>query len=134
MISVTRKEQFNAAHRLFNPDLTDEENDALFGKCANASGHGHNYELEVTITGDLDPRTGYVMDLKTLSDIIHKAVLSDLDHRNLNTDVPWLAGKIPTAEVIADAIWERLEPHLGSALSSVVVRETDKNSAHRVRS
>jgi 6-pyruvoyltetrahydropterin/6-carboxytetrahydropterin synthase len=127
-VLVGRRESFNAAHRLWNPDLPDDENQRLFGKCANL--HGHNYVLEVVVAGEVDPDTGYVLDLKVLSEVIARQVIGDVDHRNLNTDVPWLSGRIPTAENLALAFWERLRPELPDGmLRSVRVWETDKNWA-----
>ena len=127
-VRVRRREAFNAAHQLRNPTLSEEENRRLFGKCVNL--HGHNYVLEVTVTGEIDPDTGYVMDLKRLSEMISKCIIQDVDHRNLNTDVPWLEGRIPTAENLASAFWHRLRPELGGdLLYSVRVWETDKNWA-----
>ena len=127
-VSVSRRETFNAAHQLCNPDLSPEENLRLFGKCANL--HGHNYILEVVVAGAVDPRSGYVQDLKTLSDLMRREIIQDVDHRNLNTDVAWLSGQIPTAEVLASAFWERLDRHLpGGALQTVRLWETDKNWA-----
>ena len=127
-VLVGRRESFNAAHQLYDPDLSDEENRRLFGKCANL--HGHNYILEVVVTGQIDQATGYVLDLKTLSDIICTQVIRDVDHRNLNTDVPWLKGRIPTTENLAQAFWERLRPELPDGLlRSVRLWETDKNWA-----
>ena len=125
---VGRRESFNAAHQLRDPGLSDEENRRRFGKCANL--HGHNYVLEVVVAGEIDHASGYVMDLKQLSDVIGRQVIQDVDHRNLNTDVPWLAGYIPTAENLALCIWERLRPALPDGLlRSVRVWETDKNWA-----
>jgi 6-pyruvoyltetrahydropterin/6-carboxytetrahydropterin synthase len=133
-VLVTRREKFNAGHRLFNPTFTDEQNREVFGKCSNPSGHGHNYTLEVTVAGEIDPETGYVMDLKVLSDVIQKRIIEDVDHRNLNVDVEWMQGRIPTAENMADVFWERLEGHLPTgSLYRVVVKETDKNWAERRR-
>lgn len=133
-ILVTRRETFNAGHRLYNPDLSEEENREVFGKCSNPSGHGHNYVLEVTLRGDPDPGTGYLYDLKELSSLISKRILADVDHRNLNVDVPWLDGVIPTAENLAAAFWDRLEPELPDGLLySVRVVETPKNWAERRR-
>ena len=127
-VLIGRRESFNAAHQLCNPDLSDEENRRLFGKCVNL--HGHNYVLEVVVAGEVDPASGYVFDLKSLSDIIGRQVIRDVDHRNLNTDVPWLKGRIPTAENLARACWERLRPELPDGLlRSVRVWETDKNWA-----
>ena len=127
-VLVGRRESFNAAHYLWNPDLPDDENRRLFGKCANL--HGHNYVLEVVVASEIDPDTGYVLDLKVLSEVIDRQVIRDVDHRNLNTDVPWLKGRIPTAENLALAFWERLRPELPDGLlRSVRVWETDKNWA-----
>jgi 6-pyruvoyltetrahydropterin/6-carboxytetrahydropterin synthase len=126
--SVSRRESFNAAHQLRRPDLSDAENQRLFGKCMNL--HGHNYVLEVVLAGEIDDTTGYVWDLKQLSDVMHRQVIQDVDHRNLNTDVPWLKGCIPTAENLALAFWERLKPELPEQLlRSVRVFETDNNWA-----
>ena len=127
-VLVGRRESFNAAHQLCNPDLSDDENRRLFGKCANL--HGHNYILEVVVAGEIDQATGYILDLKALSDLIARRIIRDVDHCNLNTDVPWLKGRIPTAENLAPAFWERLQPELPDGLlRSVRVWETDKNWA-----
>ena len=127
-VVVSRRESFNAAHELRNPELSEAENRRLYGKCANL--HGHNYVLEVVVAGAIDPATGYVVDLKRLSDVISRRIIEDVDHRNLNTDVPWLDGLIPTAENLAVAFWERLETVLpGGSLRTVRVWETDKNWA-----
>jgi 6-pyruvoyltetrahydropterin/6-carboxytetrahydropterin synthase len=127
-VLVGRRESFNAAHQLCNPDLSDAENRRLFGKCANL--HGHNYILEVVVAGEIDQATGYILDLKSLSDLIARRIIRDVDHRNLNTDVPWLKGRVPTAENLAQAFWERLLPELPDGLlRSVRVWETDKNWA-----
>jgi len=128
IVLVGRRESFNAAHQLRDPDLPDEANRRLFGKCANL--HGHNYVLEVVVAGEIDEASGYVMDLKLLSDVIGRQIIRDVDHGNLNTDVPWLKGRIPTAENLALAFWERLKPELPDGLlRSVRVWETDKNWA-----
>ena len=127
-VLVSRRESFNAAHQLRDPNLSDEENQRLFGKCANL--HGHNYVLEVVVGGEIDRTTGYVLDLKWLSDVICRLIIRDVDHRNLNTDVPWLEGLIPTAENLAVAFWERVRPALpDGSLRSVRLWETDKNWA-----
>ena len=127
-VRVSRRESFNAAHQLCDPSLSDAENDRLFGKCANL--HGHNYVLEVVIVGQVDQASGYVIDLKVLSDVICRQIVDDVDHRNLNTDVPWLKGCIPTAENLALAFWERLCPEFPEgSLQSVRLWETDKNWA-----
>jgi 6-pyruvoyltetrahydropterin/6-carboxytetrahydropterin synthase len=127
-VRVSRRESFNAAHQLRDPGLSDEENRRRFGKCANL--HGHNYVLEVVLAGQIDQATGYVFDLKQLSDVISRRVLQGVDHRNLNTDVPWLEGRIPTAENLALAFWERIRSELPEGLlRSVRLWETDKNWA-----
>jgi 6-pyruvoyltetrahydropterin/6-carboxytetrahydropterin synthase len=127
-VLVGRRESFNAAHQLYDPDLSEGENRRLFGKCANM--HGHNYVVEVVVAGEIDPVTGYVLDLKVLSDVIARQIIRDVDHRNLNTDVWWLKGRVPTTENLAQAFWERLEPELpGGLLRSVRLWETDKNWA-----
>ena len=127
-VTVSRRESFNAAHQLRDPGLSDDENQRVFGKCANL--HGHNYVLEVVVAGEIQPATGYVMDLKQLSDVISRRVIQDVDHRNLNTDVPWLRGRIPTAENLALAFWERIGSELPEGLlRSVRLWETDKNWA-----
>jgi len=127
-VLVSRRESFSAAHQLRDPDLSDEENRRLFGKCVNL--HGHNYAVDVVVAGQIDDATGYVWDLKRLSAVMCQQIIQDVDHRNLNTDVPWLAGRIPTAENLALAFWERLQPELPEGLlRSVRVCETDKNWA-----
>ena len=127
-VRVSRRESFNAAHQLCDPGLSDAENQRLFGKCANL--HGHNYVLEVVVAGPVDQTSGYVIDLKVLSDVICRQVIEDVDHRNLNTDVPWLKGCIPTAENLALAFWERLRPEFPEGLlRSVRLWETEKNWA-----
>jgi len=128
IVRVGRGESINAAHQLYDPALSDAENRRLFGKCANL--HGHNYVLEVVAAGRVDRASGYVLDLKVLSDVICRQVIQDVDHRNLNTDVPWLDGCIPTAENLTLIFWERLRPELPEGLLwSVRLWETDKNWA-----
>ncbi|MDP2039310.1 MAG: 6-carboxytetrahydropterin synthase [Ignavibacteria bacterium] len=128
MIFVTRREIFSASHRLFNPNLSEEENNLLFGKCNNPNGHGHNYTLEVTICGEVNPKTGYLIDLKLLKQIIIESIINKVDHKNLNLDVEFLAGKIPTAENIAIAIWDELENKIPSGkLYSIKLLETENN-------
>jgi 6-pyruvoyltetrahydropterin/6-carboxytetrahydropterin synthase len=109
MILLTRKAEFSAAHYYWNPAFSDEENHRVFGKCANRNGHGHNYTLEVTVAGEVDPVTGFVVDLKELKDILEREVVSVYDHRHLNLEVPDFATAIPTTENIAIAIWRRLD-------------------------
>jgi 6-pyruvoyltetrahydropterin/6-carboxytetrahydropterin synthase len=126
---VTRRVHFSAGHRLHNPAFSDERNRSTYGLCSNPSVHGHNYDLEVTVEGEIDPETGYVLDLKRLKDLLGEHLLRDLDHANLNVDVPWLQGVNPTTENLAVSIWRRLEGHLGGAeLVGVRLWETERNS------
>ncbi len=130
MVYVTRKAHFSAAHRLFNPRFTDEQNEAVFDKCNNLHGHGHNYTIEVTVAGDPDPETGYVIDLKKLSDIIEEVILSRVDHKHLNFDVPELDGIIPTAENLAMVFWSLLLPQISEGkLYNIRVAESENNWA-----
>ncbi len=115
MILLTRKAEFSAAHYYWNDQLTPAENERIFGKCANRNGHGHNYTLEVTVAGDIDPVTGFVVDLKQLKDILEREVISVYDHRHLNLEVPDFTATIPTTENIAIAIWRRLENKIPNA-------------------
>ncbi|HMH20695.1 MAG TPA: 6-carboxytetrahydropterin synthase [Puia sp.] len=112
MVYLTRVEHFNAAHRLFNPGWSKDQNEAVFGKCANENWHGHNYELYVTVKGHPNPDTGFVVDAKKLSGLIRDHVTEKLDHRNLNIDVGFMAGKLCSTENLVIAIWEQLQPHL----------------------
>ena len=116
MVYLTRSEHFNAAHKLYNPNWSPEENEAVFGKCANENWHGHNYELLVTVKGRPDPGTGFVFDVKRLSTIIKEHIIEKLDHRNLNLDVDFMQGKMCSTENLAIAIWEQLKPHLPESL------------------
>lgn len=127
-VSVFREEHFNAAHRLFNPAWTDEENTRVFGKCSLPNYHGHNYELVVKVTGEVDPDTGYVVDTKWLSDIIKQEIISRFDHRNLNQDVPEFTGINPTAENIAIVIYGLLRPRLDEQFElQIRLYETPRN-------
>jgi len=112
MIFLTRYEHFNAAHKLYNPAWTEEKNVEVFGKCANANWHGHNYDLIVTIKGEVNKDTGFLMDAKKLSDILQVYVCDKLDHRNLNMDVDFMQGVLASTENLAIAIWEQIVPHL----------------------
>lgn len=112
VVSITRLLRFSAAHRVFDPALSDDENRRLFGKCSNPNGHGHNYTLEVTVEGEVDPRTGYVMDLADVKRIVERDLVDLIDHRNLNVDVPFLQGVIPTTENLVVACWRILAPAL----------------------
>src|SRR5260221_3124431 len=125
---VGPRESLNAANQLRDPSLSDEENRQLVGKCVNL--HGQNYVLDVVVAGQVHEASGYVLDLKQLSSVVCRQIVQDVDHRNLNTDVPWLEGRIPTAENLALAFWERLQPEFPEGLlRSVRVSETDKNWA-----
>jgi 6-pyruvoyltetrahydropterin/6-carboxytetrahydropterin synthase len=124
MILLTRKAEFSAAHYYWNDAWGQEENERVFGKCANRNGHGHNYTLEVTVEGKIDPVSGFVVDLKALKDIIEREVISVYDHRHLNLEVPEFKTTIPTTENIAVAIWKRLEGKIaGAKLNRVRVYE-----------
>jgi 6-pyruvoyltetrahydropterin/6-carboxytetrahydropterin synthase len=127
-VRVTRRLHFSAGHRLHSPDYDDEKNRAVFGACSNPNGHGHNYELEVTVEGEIDPETGYVLDVKRVRDLVYNRVVAEMDHANLNVDVPWLQGVNPTAENLAVQIWNRLAGRLdGARLVSVRLWETQRN-------
>ncbi|AII52846.1 MULTISPECIES: 6-pyruvoyl trahydropterin synthase family protein [Hymenobacter] len=127
-VTVCRKEHFNAAHRLHNPAWSPEQNQQVFGKCNNPSYHGHNYELIVRLTGEIDPDTGYVYDMKRLSDLIKREILDTFDHRNLNLDTEEFRHLNPTAENMAVVIWNRLRTHIESRLAlSVTLYETERN-------
>lgn len=130
VVRVTRRVHFSAAHRLYRPDWSDEQNAVVFGDCANPNWHGHNYDLDVTVSGPIDPETGFVMDLKVLKELVGERVLKDVDHRNLNEEVPWLSGVNPTTENLVVAIWDRLAGSLpdGVELARLVLHETARNS------
>ena len=129
-VQVIRRERFNAAHRLFNPNWTDEKNEQVFGKCSNKNWHGHNYTLFVTVEGTVDPDTGYVIDLKILSDIIKSRIVDKMDHKNLNLEVDFMKDTITTAENIAIKIYDELESDIqatGNRLQGVKLYETENN-------
>jgi 6-pyruvoyltetrahydropterin/6-carboxytetrahydropterin synthase len=127
-IKVSRKEHFNAAHRLFNPAWSDEQNARVFGKCSNPNYHGHNYELIVTLAGTPDPETGYVYDMKLLSDLIREQVTSKFDHKNLNLDTEYFKALNPTAENIAVVIWNILRAKIDQSLDlTIKLYETERN-------
>jgi len=130
MIYITRRERFNAAHRLFKPDLTDNENLEIFGKCSNPNWHGHNYELFITLKGEINPETGFLMNLKDLSTIVRKHIIEPLDHKNINIEVPFMKDIMPTAENIAVAVWNEIEKHLkiyNVKLHCIRLVETENN-------
>jgi len=130
MIYLTRRERFNAAHRLYRKDWDDQRNLEVYGNCSNPNWHGHNYNLFVTVKGDLKPDFGYVVDLKVLSSIIRERIISKLDHRNMNLEVDFMKDLIASTENLAMAIWGELEPHvreLGVELHCVRIEETENN-------
>lgn len=127
-VRVTRRVHFSAAHRLHNPGFSDERNRELFGLCNNPNWHGHNYEMDVTVEGEVEPSTGYVLDLKRLRDVVEETVLADLDHRNLNLDVEWMRDVIPSTENLVVEIWRRLAPAIPDGrLVRLVLWETPRN-------
>lgn len=130
MIHITRRERFNAAHRLFRNDYTDEKNLEIFGKCSNPNWHGHNYELFVTVAGDINPETGFLVNLKDLSKIINEKIIDKLDHKNINLEVDFMKNKLASTENLAKAIWEELQnpvEKLGAKLHSIKLYETENN-------
>lgn len=130
MLYVTRRERFNAAHRLFRQDWSDEKNLEVFGKCSNPAWHGHNYEMFVTVKGKLNPETGFVVNLKDLSNLIRGKIIDKVDHKNLNTQVDFLAGEIMSTEIIVRAFWKELEYPvrlLGATLHCIKLKETENN-------
>jgi 6-pyruvoyltetrahydropterin/6-carboxytetrahydropterin synthase len=127
-VRVTRRVHFSAAHRLHNPEFSEARNREVFGLCNNPNWHGHNYELDITVEGEVDPATGYVLDLKRLRDVVEETVLADVDHRNLNVDVPWMRGVIPSTENLVVAIWRKLEGAVPEGrLVRLVLWETPRN-------
>jgi 6-pyruvoyltetrahydropterin/6-carboxytetrahydropterin synthase len=127
-VTVTRRMHFNAAHRVHNPELSDEENVRLFGRCNNPNWHGHNYMLDVSVAGPIETRTGYVMDLAALKRVVQEAVIDRVDHRNFNLDVDFMRGVIPTAENIVVECWRVLAPRVAPArLVRLVLWETPNN-------
>jgi len=130
MMHITRRERFNAAHRLFRPDWNDEKNLEVFGKCSNPNWHGHNYILWVTVKGKMNDETGYLIDLKQLSKLIKEKVIEKLDHKNINLEVDFMNQRIASTENIAIAIWEQLEPGvkmIGCEMHCVKLMETENN-------
>ncbi len=130
MIYITRRERFNAAHRLFRHDFTDEQNLEVFGKCSNPNWHGHNYELFVTVKGNIDDNTGFLVNLKSLSKIIKQFIICKLDHKNINLEVDFMEGKFASTENLSVGIWNELEQQimeLGADLHCVKVVESENN-------
>ena len=139
MLTITRAFQFCAGHRLYRPEWDDMQNTSVFGLCANPAGHGHNYTLEVTVSGSLDPETGMIMNLRQLKEVVFAQVIADVDHKNLNTDVSWMKSVVPTTEMFAEKIWERIvsvlareAPHV--RLEYIVLHETPSNRVRKTRS
>jgi len=132
MLFITRRERFNAAHKLHREDWSYERNLEVFGKCSNPNWHGHNYELYVTVKGEADPETGFVIDLKFLSRLINDKIVNKLDHKNINLDVDFMKGRMASTEILAKAIWEELEAPIrnqGCQLHCVRLYETENNYA-----
>ena len=128
MIYITRRERFSAAHRLYKAELSDEENFKLYGLCSNPNWHGHNYVLEVVVKGDVNPETGYLIDLKDLKEIIRKNIIEKVDHKNLNLETDFMKGIVPSAENIVIAIWKQLVDRIPQGtLHSVKLYETENN-------
>jgi 6-pyruvoyltetrahydropterin/6-carboxytetrahydropterin synthase len=130
MVFISRRERFNAAHKLYKEDWSPEKNLEVFGKCSNPNWHGHNYELLITVKGEPDAITGFVIDLKELGDIVKAKVINKLDHKNINLDVDFMKGRMPSTEVLAMAIWEQIEKPIEEKkckLHSVKLVETENN-------
>lgn len=131
MVYITRKERFSAAHKLSIPEWSEEKNKEVFGKCSNPNWHGHNYNLWITVKGEADKQTGFVLDLRKLSNIMRERIISKLDHKNINLDVDFMKGKMSSTEVLAVAIWDEIQTHvdnLGVKLHCVKLQETENNS------
>jgi len=131
LIFITRKFHFSASHRVYNPGLSDEENYKIYGKCSNPSGHGHNYIMDVTVAGEIDRNTGFVMDLTELKRIVEKEIIEKVDHRNLNTDVDFMKDVLPSTENVAEKFWEQIELKINRTnrkLYSIKLQETINNS------
>jgi len=130
MIFITRRERFNAAHRLFRPDFTQEQNLEVFGKCSNPNWHGHNYELFVTVKGEVNPETGFLINLKALSSLIREKIIEKIDHRNINLEVDFMHGKFASTETLCIAVWNELEApikNLGAQIHCVKIFESENN-------
>lgn len=131
MIYLTRRERFNAAHRLFRPEYSDQQNEEIFGKCSNPNWHGHNYILYVTVKGPVNPETGFLLNLKTLSQLIRMEVTEKLDHKNINLEVDFMAGKLASTENLCIGVWNVLEAPvvaLGGKLHCIRIEETENNA------
>jgi len=131
MLTLTRRERFCAAHKLANPNWSDDKNEEVFGRCSNKNWHGHNYELFVTVKGEVNPETGFIIDLKWLGDLLKEKIVDPFDHRNLNLDVPNFEGKMVSTEIVAIEIWNIIEEAIkdqGAELYCVKLNETENNS------
>lgn len=131
MIYLTRRERFNAAHRLFRPDFTDDLNASVFGKCSNPNWHGHNYVLFITVKGEVNPETGFLINIKELSALVQNKIISKLDHKNINLEVEFMQGKIASTEMLAISIWNQLEKPvrlMGAELHCIRIEETENNA------
>lgn len=128
-VYLVRQEHFCASHRLHSPDLSDEENKLFYGKCNNKNGHGHNYILEITLKGEVDPKTGIIVNLTEVKDILLKKIIDKVDHKHLNHDIPELLNIIPSIENLVIIFWEWIEPEFGSLLFEVKLIESENNSA-----
>lgn len=131
-VILTRRELFNAAHRLFRSDLNDEENYKIYGKCSNPNWHGHNYTLWISVKGEIDPVTGYIVNLKEIGRVVKEQIIEKLDHKNLNVEVDFLNGILPSTENLVVQIWKTIEPficELGVTLHCIKIQETENNSA-----
>ena len=131
MIYITRRFNFSASHRVYNPAISDEENFNIYGKCSYPNGHGHNYVMDVTVEGEIDPEIGFVMDLTELKSIVNNCIIEKVDHRNLNTDVDFMKGVLPSTENIAIKFWEQIENKINTdkrKLHSIKIQETINNS------
>jgi 6-pyruvoyltetrahydropterin/6-carboxytetrahydropterin synthase len=130
VVEITKRLEFSASHRLFNPEFSEERNWEIYGICNNPNGHGHNYALDVTVAGAPDPRTGMIIDLKQLKDLLDEILIRKVDHKNLNLDVPFLRGCVPTVEMLVLRFWEQLEGKLpGCRLHELVLYESRTNYA-----
>jgi len=131
LIYITRRFNFSASHRVYNPAISDEENFNIYGKCSYPNGHGHNYVMDVTVEGEIDPEIGFVMDLTELKSIVNNCIIEKVDHRNLNTDVDFMKGVLPSTENIAIKFWEQIENKINTdkrKLHSIKIQETINNS------
>ena len=131
MVYITRRFHFSSSHRVYNPALSDEENARLYGKCSNPSGHGHNYVMDVTVAGEVDTETGFVMDLTELKRIVEETIIAKVDHHNLNVDVDFMMGILPSTENVAVKFWEQIVNRINNhhrKLYSIKIRETVNNS------